>query len=171
MTGPSFPAGEGRPVYPADAVDAADADTAARSDSVGVGSVDSVAHAYTWRQALADGVLVDVTRQASPAEMHGGFTVPVAVTAAVRAAIEALPPSLHGIADPRGRLHDVLWLAAVAARGAFRASRAYCAGVPVQFVVHLPTCGTRERTRWLVVAIGPDDDGSPCVTIGFPEDF
>ena len=40
-------------------------------------------NAYTRAEAIADGVLVDVTHQASPAEMRGGFTVPVAVTAAL----------------------------------------------------------------------------------------
>ena len=121
-------------------------------------------HAYTRAQALADGVLVDVTRQASPAEMRGGFTVPVAVTAAVWAAIEAIPDSLVGIADARGRLHDVLWMARVAAQR-FRGA---CGGT---FAVHLPSRGTRQRVKTLRVEIGPDDHGAPCVTIGFPEDF
>ncbi len=79
-------------------------------------------HAYTRAEAIDDGVLVDVTRQASPAEMRGGFTVPVALTAALWSAIEAIPPSLQGIADARGRLHDVLWMASLAARRHDRAS-------------------------------------------------
>lgn len=116
--------------------------------------------AYTRRQAIADGVLVDVSRQASPGEMHGGFLVPVAVTAALWAAIEAIPQSLAGIADARGRLHDVLWMASLVAR---RASAA--------FVVDLPIAGTRKRTQRLRVDVGPGDDSAPCVTIGFPEDF
>jgi len=117
-------------------------------------------HAYTRAEAIADGVLVDVSREASPAEMRSGFTVPVALTAALWSAIEAIPPSLQGIADVRGRLHDVLWLARVAAHR--RATT---------FAVHLPFAGTRKRTQFLRLDIGPDDDGSPCVTIGFPEDL
>ena len=117
-------------------------------------------HAHTRAQALADGLLVDVSRQASPAEMRGGFTGPVAVTAALWSAIEAIPDSLAGVADSRGRLHDVLWLARVAAHR--RAT---------SFAVHLPYAGTRKRVQTLRVDVGPDDDGSPCVTIGFPEDF
>lgn len=148
-----------------DAADAVDADTECPTDSVNVGSVDSVREddvvfGYSRRQALADGVLVDVTRQASPAEMHGGFLVPVAVTDALWAAIEAIPRSPAGIADARGRLHDVLWMASLAVR---RASAA--------FVVHLPIAGNRKRTQRLRVDVGPDDDGAPCVTIGFPEDL
>jgi hypothetical protein len=121
-------------------------------------------HAYTRAQALGDGVLVDVTRQASTVEMRGGFTVPVAVTAALWAAIEAIPDSLAGIADARGRLHDVLWLARIAAQR--------FSGLPGgTFAVHLPSRGARQRVKTLRVEIGPDDHGAPCVTIGFPEDF
>ena len=166
--------------HPADAVDGVDADTARAQDSVSVSSVGSVNGAHeldivnvdTRREALADGVLVDVSRQASPAEMRGGFTVPVAVTAVLWSAIEAIPDSLVGIADARGRLHDVLWMASLAVRRRARASFAFFAcSQSMQFAVHLPYRGTRKRTQWLAVAIGPDDDGSPCVTIGFPEDF
>jgi hypothetical protein len=165
MNWPRSLAGDGRPLPPRDAADGVDADTAPKPDSVGVGSVDGVSgvdlvHAYTRRQAIADAVLVDVTRQASPAEMHGGFRVQVAVTVALWAAIEAIPSSLRGIADSRGRLHDVLWMAGLAVR---RAS--------VAFAVHLPIAGTRKRVHQLRVDVGPDDDGMPCITIGFPEDF
>ena len=124
-----------------------------------------VAHVYTRLEAIADGVLVDVTRQASPTEMHGGFVVPVAVTAALWHAIEAIPPGLAGIADARGRLHDVLWMASCAVR------RAAPVAWLTSFLVHLPYAGTRTRMQRLTVAIGPNDDGSPCITIGFPEDF
>lgn len=127
-------------------------------------------HSYTRAEAIADGVLVDVSRQASPAEMRGGFTVPVAVTAALWAAIEAIPGSLTGIADSRGRLHDVLWMASLAVRRQLRASVASVA-TSQQFAVHMPYAGTRKRVQTLRVEVGPDDEGGPCVTIGFPEDF
>jgi Family of unknown function (DUF6573) len=122
---------------------------------------------YSRRRALADGVLVDVTRQASPAEMHGGFRQPVAVTATLWAAIEAIPVSLDGIADGRGRLHDVLWMAALAARRC----ELHRSGGPATFRVILPFRGSSKRLQLLTVHLGPDDDGSPCWTIGFPEDF
>ena len=118
-------------------------------------------HAYTRRQALADGVLVDVTEAASPAGMLGGFKVPVAVTAPVWAAVEAIPASLEGLADARGRLHDLLWMARVAAHR----QPGQSAG---DFVVILPFRGTRKRVQTLRIEVGPDDDGAPCVTIGFP---
>lgn len=117
-------------------------------------------HRYTRRQALADGVL----RDASNAARELGFRVPVAITAAVWVAIEAIPARLQGIADMRGRLHDVLWMASLAARR--EPSRA-----AVPFRVLLPTRGSRRQLCELLAVVGPDDDGAPCVTVGFPEDF
>lgn len=186
--------------------------------------MDHLIHSYSRAQAIADRVLVDVSRQASPAEMHGGFTVPVAVTATLWSAIEAIPERLLGIADPRGRLHDVLWMAGCAVRrqqrdpsfalfalrsrdgcerakldpkgenlarstaeGAAAASRPILAKAPrcqvpplsenlarselLPFAVHLPYRGTRTRMQRLAVVVGPDDDGTPCVSIGFPGDL
>jgi hypothetical protein len=119
-------------------------------------------HRYTRREAIADGVLVDVTREAGPAEMAGGFVVPVAITAAVHGAIEAIPDRLVGIADVRGRLHDVLWMAACAARRA---------GTSCGFRVHMPVAGSARQLQDLVVHMGPGDAGEPVATIGFPEDM
>jgi hypothetical protein len=127
-------------------------------------STDDVIYTYTRAHALADGVLIDVSRQASTAEMLGGFSIPVAITTALQNAIDAIPPSLEGVADYRGRLHDVLWMAACAARQHLDTDQCH-------FLVLLPSRGTRKRTRVLVLHVGPDDAGAPCVTIGFPEDF
>lgn len=166
MKRPSYPAAT--PVTP---VDTADADTPHGPNSV---SVDSVSggdptfgepiHVYTRADALADGVLVDVTEPAT-AGMLGGFAVPVAVTAAVWAAIEAIPASLRGLASSRGRLHDVLWMANLAVR------RHTASSGLLRFQVILPQRGTRKRVRTFCAHVGPDDQGRPCVTIGYPEDF
>lgn len=121
--------------------------------------------AYTRAQAIADGVLIDVSAQAGAGGMLGGFRVPVAVTAALWAAIEAIPARLDGIADVRGRLHDVLWVAACAAR------RAAAGGAAARFDVILPRRGARAQRVTLRLDIGPGDQGEPVPTIGFPEDF
>lgn len=172
-------------------------------------------HRYTRAEAIADGVLVDVTQEAT-AGMLGGFAVPVAITAALHHAIQAIPPALEGIADVRGRLHDVLWMANVALRrqgaklllapgnlatwhlgltervntptesgeprrlappkapscqvsGPWGGNLA--GGVFERFQVVLPYRGTRKRMHTLCLAVEGGDDGRPCVTIGFPEDF
>ena len=66
--------------------------------------------AYTRTQALADGVLVDVTDTAREA----GFTVPVTVTARVWAECVAVPAGCEGVQDQAGRLWSTLRSAHVA---------------------------------------------------------
>lgn len=163
-------------------------------------------HRYTRAEAIADGVLVDVTPEAT-AGMLGGFSVPVAITAALHEAIAAIPPALEGLADVRGRLHDVLWMANVALRrqgaklglgcgnlaswhlgdagpppaeGSTKAPRCQVSGPWGEnlapslfglFQVVLPVRGTRKRVQTLCLAVDGGDDGRPCVTLGFPEDF
>jgi hypothetical protein len=131
---------------------------------------------YTRAQALADGVLVDVTPWASsgPDGMLGGFTVPVAITRTLWAVIDIdardnpHEPYWHtrarqGGESTRGRAHDVLWMAAVAARSA-----------PDRDIVRYPVLITTESTggtlvrKTLRVEARIDGDG---LTIGFPEDF
>src|SRR5512135_2316720 len=58
---------------------------------------------YTRAQAIADGVLKDVSELAKEA----GFRFPVAVTAGVWAACVAVPPGVDG-QNETGRLWDVL---------------------------------------------------------------
>lgn len=69
-------------------------------------------HRYTREQAIQDGVLHDVTGIAREA----GFSCPAAITAALWADINDLPGSKRGIQDPEGRLWDVVYLGAMAAR-------------------------------------------------------
>jgi hypothetical protein len=112
-------------------------------------------------------MLVDVTEWASAQTgFHGGFTVPVALTHALWTAVEAIPERLAGVADVRGRAHDVLWMASLAARGAAR--RGVSAS---EFLVILPRRGERRRNVALRIEIGPGDAGEPVVTIGLPSDF
>ena len=131
---------------------------------------------YTRQQAIEDGVLVDVTAWASsgPEGMLGGFTVPVAFTQSLWATVdidnpdERDEPEWRRLArergeSTRGRAHDVLWLAAIAARRGRDADR-------TRYSVLMTTTaanGSPVQTRlWLEARI---DGGG--VTIGFPEDF
>jgi hypothetical protein len=56
-------------------------------------------------------MLVDVTTMAGEA----GFTIPVAITAALHNTIEAIPDRDSAIQSVAGRLWDVLWMAYTAA--------------------------------------------------------
>jgi len=109
-----------------------------------------VIFAYSRRRAIEDGVLVDVSEWASSREMMGGFKIPVAMTAAVWALVEA-PEASHE--DTRGRAHDVLWMAQLAARGNLDTDR-------TAFTVLI----SGEEVN-LVLHVGPGDDGEPVATI------
>ena len=113
---------------------------------------------YTRAQAIEDGTLVDVTRQAGP-EMLNGFTCPVALTAAVWADVQAVPRS--GLEDARGRLHDLLWMARVAAARHPEEST-------VLFHVLLRVGRTRRQTYKLHA--GPGDAGEMVIAIMQPHE-
>jgi hypothetical protein len=111
-------------------------------------------HSYSRAQALADGVLIDVSATAREA----GFRYPVALTAAAWAKCVAVPLGVL-YQDEAGRLWDVVYLLALAAR---RTN-----GAEVPLAVHVRN-DNRERTPPLVrlrALCGPGDDGSPCITV------
>jgi hypothetical protein len=114
---------------------------------------------YTRAQALADGELVDVTTVAAEA----GFCHPVALTAAVwRLAVE-WPASEPEIQDEQGRLWDVVYMAADAARR--QAGREQLFGLAV-----VPRGRMAPESVQLKCVCGPGDDGEPVITIMCPEE-
>ena len=128
-----------------------------------------VIHAYTRAEALADGVLVDVTSAAREA----GFKVPTAVTAAVFdeciewTESDAEQSRTHQ--DQKGRLWDVVYLAA------FKARTLVKRGVRQNQLIFLlevvPRPGrTHPRRRTLKLVIGPGDNHEPVATIMLPNE-
>lgn len=123
-------------------------------------------HCYTRADAIADGVLVDVTATAREA----GFRVPVALTQAawgdcVFWSAEDNADDIYQ--DESGRLWDVLWMASLSARSNKGVSQ-------LSFVVlRIPRGSTTGEPQpvSLLMDIGPGDQGEPVVTIGFPQDF
>ena len=118
---------------------------------------DTLIVSYSRRDALADGVLIDVTDAAGEA----GFRVPVAFTAAAFAACVETPPGVTG-QDEAGRLWDVLTLLRHAARG--RAGDEST----VLFDVLVVNAGASPRPVRLKAVCGPADDRTPCVTVMLP---
>jgi hypothetical protein len=117
---------------------------------------------YTRAQAVADGVLIDVTAAAA---REAGFRVPVALTSAAWAACVAVPDGVTGQDEP-GRLRDVLTLLRVAARGPGRDESV------IRFRLHVRN-DNREGPPPLVelkAVCGPDDDWAPCVTVMLPDE-
>ena len=125
-----------------------------------------IIYAYTRAQALADGVLVDMTETAKEV----GFKLPVAITEALH---NRLTPSKadKGLGqDYNDRLWDVLWVAA------FTIKLADPGTDTVTFTVALQEADAKssrlQNTDLRLRAIcGPGDEGEPVITIGFPEDF
>ena len=122
---------------------------------------------YTRAQALADGVLVDLTTQAQPY----GFKIPLACTEAVwlsiqwSTAIEARKRNATG-QSTEGRLHDVMTLARMAAQCAAQAN----ASVAEFEVLMVPVDGQGEapRAQLLRMVVSGGDRGEPVLTLMLP---
>lgn len=129
-----------------------------------VSSFGNLIYAYSRADAIADGTLVDVSEMAHEA----GFRFPVAITAAAWAdcvAWSEADSERQTLQDESGRLWDVLWMAAPAAR------RAEGKRSPFQ-LYRVPRGGrvTRRRLTTLHLRIGLGDTGEPVVTILMPNE-
>ena len=126
-----------------------------------------VIFSYSRAQAIADGVLVEVTAMARQA----GFQWPVALTHAVwedcvvgtQADSEA--QGVHQ--DQDGRLWDVLWMAFCAIRST------KTGGNDLLYQLYrLPRDGNASKTALttLKLVVGPGDHGEPVITILQPDE-
>jgi hypothetical protein len=126
---------------------------------------------YTRAQAIADGVLVDVSKLAKEA----GFRYPVAVTAAVWAECVTVPDGVAG-QDETGRLWDVLNLLrfAIASKVAvprYALPGQNLDGERVDFAVHVRKNSEGDPPLVDLYALcGPGDNGEPVVTIMLPNE-
>jgi hypothetical protein len=114
-------------------------------------------HSYSRAQAIADGVLIDVTATAREA----GIRYPVALTRAAWERCITVPPGVV-CQDEAGRLWDVL--------GLLRCAAGRCPGPEVRLGVHVRG-DNREGTPPLVrlkALCGPGDDARPCITVMLP---
>jgi hypothetical protein len=121
---------------------------------------DEIIDVYTRAQAIADGVLVDVSATAKEA----GIRYPVALTRAVWEKCVVVPPGVL-CQDEAGRLWDVLWLLACAARRSE-------GGPEVRFSIHVRN-DNREETPPLVrlkARCEPGDNLEPVITMMLPDE-
>ncbi len=125
-----------------------------------------VIYAYTRAQAIADGVLIDVSQPAREA----GFRWPVALTrAAWEECVEwSESDSRRQVCqDVSGRLWDVLWMASNALRRTSHNSTAQ------RFELYrVPRDGKSLKARLtrLKIVAGPSDQGEPVLTIMQPNE-
>jgi hypothetical protein len=116
-------------------------------------------HRYTRADALRDAVLIDVSAVAREA----GTRWPVALTRAAWERCVTVPPGV-ACQDVAGRLWDLCWMLALAARPS--------EGAEVRFGVHVRN-DNREGTPPLVrlkALCGPGDGGEPVITVMMPEE-
>ena len=118
-----------------------------------------VIYSYTRAQALADGVLVDVTETAKEA----GITYPVAVTSGLwhKYVVPDEPSKLH-CQSTEGRLWDTLWL--------FRYAAAGFSGDLLYYEVLYVMEGRKMNKVKLKALCGPGDNGEPVITIMLPDE-
>lgn len=114
-----------------------------------------VIFSYTRKQAIEDGVLVDISETARQL----GFRYAVAVTAHVWAEVIVPDDRAKSLGQSEsGRLWDVLWMLHVAIKGA--------AGSPDTLLYKLIVSdGRKQREVQLKSVCGPGDEGEPVITI------
>jgi hypothetical protein len=120
-----------------------------------------VIYAYTRKQAVADGVQVEVTKTAQEA----GIRIPVFLTRAVYDAYVTVPPNVTG-QDEAGRLWDVVWMT----RFAISRARGHSDRCPVALYVR--NDDRAAKLIKLVAQCGPldMDDASPAITVMMPDE-
>ena len=125
-----------------------------------------VIYSYTRSQALADGVLVDVSQMASEA----GFRYPTAITGDLHIRLTPNQREEDLGQSYEGRLWDVVFLASFAARQAGVVNQCQFE-VSLFEVEEVPPHISHRNNLKLWIVVGPGDEGEPVITIGFPEDF
>jgi Family of unknown function (DUF6573) len=124
-----------------------------------------VIYSYTRAQAIADGVLVDVSETAREA----GFRWPVAMTCAAWQDCVAWSEDDNRrqvYQDESGRLWDVLWMAFVAIRSAN-------GGTQMAYQLYrVPRDGQSVKAQLtsLKLVCGPGDAGEPVITLMLPHE-
>lgn len=126
-----------------------------------------VVYRYTRAQAIADGVLIDLTEWAK----ETGFRIPVACTAAVWH--EYIVPSEElgeSGQSERGRAHDMLWVLFNAIRQADRDTDRLLFNVVFLMPSLLHGRIDCHITVQLKSLCGPGDEGEPVLTILLPHE-
>jgi len=121
-------------------------------------TTDEVIFAYTRAEAIADGVLIDVSEMAKEA----GFKYPVALTSTVYAKYVEVPQGISG-QDETGRLWDILNMlrfGAAKSRGE----------AEILFQLYVRNDNRKPKLITLKSVCGPNDDATPCITVMMPDE-
>lgn len=120
-----------------------------------------VIYRYTRKQAIDDGVLVDLSSWAA----ETGFRIPVACTQAVWTEhIEPPEGTLDHGQSVRGRAHDVLWMLFVSIK------RSPAGESELRFQVIFLNEKFKHETVTLKALCDPGDAGEPVLTVMLPHE-
>ena len=127
----------------------------------------SVIYSYTRKQAIADGVQVEVTKTAKEA----GISFPVFLTRTVFDAYVAVPAGVE-CQDEAGRLWDIVWMLrfAILRSHGRTAAGAACTRLPVALYVR--NDNRRAKLVKLIASCGAldIDDPQPAITVMMPDE-
>jgi hypothetical protein len=124
-----------------------------------------VIHTYTRRQAIEDGVLVELSNAG-----EAGIPWPTAITAAAREEAIVWEESNRALQDEVGRAWDVMVCTRFAlARQPREQLLEHRIPVTVLRVPNTPRA-TAARALQLVAYVGPGDDGEAVVTVMLPDE-
>ena len=119
----------------------------------------NVIFSYTRKQAIEDGVLIDVTDQAK----QMGFKVNTVVTDHLFGDYLTPPAGLEGEGQSlEGRLHDLLFKTLIAAK-------TFGGGSRIEFDVLFLMSPSKWATVKILAVMGPGDPGEPVLTSMLPE--
>lgn len=125
-------------------------------------NADEVIFSYTRKQAIEDGVLVDLTEWSREV----GFVIPVACTHAVWEGYIVPPDGTRELGQSeRGRAHDVLWMCLVTIRKQHRGHHR-----EMRFEVLFVNRRQQHEQVTLKAICGPGDEGEPVLTIMRPDE-
>ena len=121
----------------------------------------NVIYAYTRKQAIADGVQVDVSSTAKEA----GIRFPVFITRNAFDAYVTVPPDAHG-QDEAGRLWDVVWMLRFAILKAAQGQDR------LPFALYVRNDNRAARLVKLIATCGAldMDDPQPAITVMMPDE-
>lgn len=127
----------------------------------GITAFGDVVYSYTRKQAIADGVQVEVSKVAAEA----GIKYPVFLTQTVFDAYVAVPPDVSG-QDEAGRLWDIVWMT----RFAILRAKPGMDRVPVALYVR--NDNRAAKLVKLIATCGPldMDDPQPAITVMMPDE-
>lgn len=131
-----------------------------------------IIHTYSRRQAIEDGILVQLSGEDYEGDdwipqmvAEAGFKCPVAMTvASFMDCVAMTKAAKQALNDIKGRLWDVLWMLKDAIR------RGPGQTDSISFQLHVVRGRVRPDLVRLKAMIGPGDDGEPVITIMYPHE-